>query len=170
MGTRFCLFLKRTQQTLPKFNTTIVYNVFLTGHDIHAYMHAHVQTQLYYRCLYDVMYCSSTLKLIAHTHTHTHTHSPLMSLDTTIHLTVKQKGRLGEQFIGHIPIPLRNFSITAKQITHWYKLGSRPGKIKNKLRGDLQVSIRLATSIYTCIKREGEHPAPLYSCVITSGA
>ena len=75
-------------------------------------------------------------------HTHTHTHSPLMSLDTTIHLTVRQKGRLGDQFIGHIPIPLRDFSITSKLITHWYKLGSRPGKIKNKLRGDLQISIR----------------------------
>ena len=69
-----------------------------------------------------------------------------MSLDTTINLTVRQKGKIGDQFIGYISIPLRNFSITPKLITHWYKLGSRPGKVKSKLRGDLQVSIKFLSN------------------------
>ncbi len=66
-----------------------------------------------------------------------------MSLDTTLHIAVRQKGRLSDELIGYIAIPLSGFQLTSKLVTHWYKLGSRPGKQNLKLRGDLKVSIQL---------------------------
>ena len=69
-----------------------------------------------------------------------------MSLDTTVHLTIRQKGRLSDDFIGYIAIPLGGFSLNSKQVTHWYKLGSKPGKANVKLRGDLLVTIKLLSN------------------------
>ncbi len=66
-----------------------------------------------------------------------------MSLDTTLHIAVRQKGRLSDELIGYIAISLSGFQLTSKLVTHWYKLGSRPGKQNLKLRGDLKVSIQL---------------------------
>lgn len=65
-----------------------------------------------------------------------------MSLVTTIHITVRQKGRFGDQYIGYIPINPGNFKISPTQITHWYKLGPKPGKISSKIRGDLKVTFQ----------------------------
>ncbi len=66
-----------------------------------------------------------------------------MSLDTTLHIAVRQKGRLSDEFIGYIPLPLGGFKLSSKLVTHWYKLGPRPGKQNLKLRGDLEVSVQL---------------------------
>ena len=76
-----------------------------------------------------------------HTRTRTHTCSPLMSLDTTIHISVRQKSRFSEELIGHITVPLATFTVSSKPTTHWYKLGARPGKVNKKLRGDILISI-----------------------------
>ncbi len=66
-----------------------------------------------------------------------------MSLDTTLHIAVRQKGRLSDEFIGYIPLPLGGFKLSSKRVTHWYKLGPRPGKQNLKLRGDLEVTVQL---------------------------
>lgn len=65
-----------------------------------------------------------------------------MSLVTTIHITVRQKGRFGDGYIGYVPISPGNFKISPNLVTHWYKLGSKPGKSSSKLRGDLQISFQ----------------------------
>ena len=65
-----------------------------------------------------------------------------MSLVTTIHITVRQKGRFGDNYLGYLPINPGNFKICPVQVTHWYKLGSKPGKSSTKLRGDIQVSFQ----------------------------
>lgn len=65
-----------------------------------------------------------------------------MSLVTTIHITVRQKGRFGDSYLGYFTINPGNFKISPNQVTHWYKLGPKPGKSSTKLRGDLQVSLK----------------------------
>lgn len=72
-------------------------------------------------------------------------HSPLMTLDTTIHLSVRQKGRIGDDFLGYVGIPLGGFRVTSKPVTHWYKLGAKPGKANTKLRGDILVTVRFVS-------------------------
>ena len=89
-----------------------------------------------------------------------------MSLDTTLQITVRQKGRISEDFIGYIAIPLRNFNINSKKITHWYKLGSRPGKVKHKLRGDLLVSIQFLSK-WTLLSEQ--EPVVSNSPVVSNG-
>ena len=90
-----------------------------------------------------------------HTHTHTHTHSTLMSLDTTVHLTVFQAGTFRESFIGYHSIFLGGFKLTNKPTSHWYKLGSRPGKPNTKLRGDILVTITFYSDWKPVIRSEG---------------
>lgn len=68
-----------------------------------------------------------------------------MSLDTTVQLTVRQKGRVGDQFIGCLSIPLGTFAVSSKAVTHWYKLGAKPGKTNTKLRGELLVTIKFVS-------------------------
>lgn len=65
-----------------------------------------------------------------------------MSLASTIHINVRQKGRFGDHYIGYIPINPGSFKIGPNQVTHWYKLGPKPGKSSSKLRGDLQVTFQ----------------------------
>lgn len=65
-----------------------------------------------------------------------------MSLAITFHVTVRQKGRFGDSYIGYIPINPGSFKIDPGQVTHWYKLGPKPGKPSTKLRGDLQVTFQ----------------------------
>ena len=72
----------------------------------------------------------------------THLHSPLMSLASTIHVTVRQKGRFGDSYIGYVAINPGSFKINPEQVTHWHKLGAKPGKPSTKLRGDLQVTFQ----------------------------
>ena len=68
-----------------------------------------------------------------------------MSLDTTVQLTVRQRGRVGDQFIGCLSVPLGTFAVSSKAVTHWYKLGAKPGKTNTKLRGDLLVTIKFVS-------------------------
>lgn len=65
-----------------------------------------------------------------------------MSLTSVIHITVRQKGRFGDSYLGYIPINPGSFKINPNPTTHWYKLGCKPGKNSNKLRGDLQVTFQ----------------------------
>ena len=65
-----------------------------------------------------------------------------MSLDTTVQLIVRQKGRVSDNFIGCLAVPLRGFTISSKPVTHWYKLGAKPGKTNTKLRGEVLVTIK----------------------------
>ena len=69
-------------------------------------------------------------------------HRPLMSLATTIDVTVRQKGRFGDAYLGFLSIIPGNFKISSSPVTHSYKLGSKPGKKSTKLRGDLQISLQ----------------------------
>lgn len=68
-----------------------------------------------------------------------------MSLDTTVQLIVRQKGRVGDNFIGCLSIPLRGFTVSSKPVTHWYKLGAKPGKTNTKLRGEILVTIKFVS-------------------------
>ncbi len=65
-----------------------------------------------------------------------------MSLASTIHVTVRQKGRFGDSYIGYIAIHPGNFKINSGLVTHWHKLGAKPSKPSTKLRGDLQVTFQ----------------------------
>ncbi len=65
-----------------------------------------------------------------------------MSLASTVHVTVRQKGRFGDSYIGYIPVNPGSFKIDPVQVTHWHKLGPKPGKPSTKLRGDLQITFR----------------------------
>lgn len=86
-----------------------------------------------------------------------------MSLDTTLHITVREhKGRLSDKFIGYIAIPLSGFKLTSKQVTHWYKLGSKPGKNTLKLRGDLQVTLQLQFKFTDLFTREPTDSKKVY--------
>ena len=65
-----------------------------------------------------------------------------MSLASTVHVTVRQKGRFGDSYIGYVPINPGSFKIDPGQVKHWHKLGAKPGKPSTKLRGDLQVTFQ----------------------------
>ena len=65
-----------------------------------------------------------------------------MSLVTTIHIQVRQRGRFGDKYLGYLPISPGNFKVSPNTVTHWYKLGPKPGKSSSKLRGDLQISFQ----------------------------
>lgn len=65
-----------------------------------------------------------------------------MSLVTTVHITVRQKGRYGDAYIGYLPLSPGNFKINSSPVTRSYKLGSKPGKHSSKVRGDLQISFQ----------------------------
>lgn len=73
-----------------------------------------------------------------------------MSLDSAVHITVKQKTKFSEEFIGHLTIPFSTLTISRRAKQNWYKLGPRPGKTNTKLRGDLL----LATSFISKWGRE----------------
>ena len=66
--------------------------------------------------------------------------SPLMSLDSAVDITVRQKGKFSDEFIGHITIPFTNLTISRRQRQNWHKLGPKPGKTNSKLRGDLLIT------------------------------
>ena len=66
--------------------------------------------------------------------------SPLMSLDSAVDITVRQKGKFSDEFIGHITIPFSNLTISRRQRQNWHKLGPKPGKTNSKLRGDLLIT------------------------------
>ncbi len=68
--------------------------------------------------------------------------SPLMSLASVVHITVRQKGRFGDSYLGYVAIDPGCFKIDPSPSTHWYKLGCKPGKTGTKLRGDLQVTFQ----------------------------
>ena len=63
-----------------------------------------------------------------------------MSLDSSINITVRQKTKFSDEYIGYIHIPFTNLSISKRQRQNWYKLVSKPGKASSKIRGDLLVS------------------------------
>ena len=104
------------------------------------------------RCLYHRFWVCAYLDHFNSHHTptlqsinnilHSHPSSPLMSLDTTIHISVRQTGKFREHILGYLGIPLGIFNLSSRAVTHWYKLGARPGKVSAKLRGDLKVTIK----------------------------
>ncbi len=65
-----------------------------------------------------------------------------MSLVTTLHIQVRQKGRFGDKYLGYFSISPGNFTVCPKTVTNWYKLGPKPGKSGSKLRGDLRISFQ----------------------------
>jgi len=65
-----------------------------------------------------------------------------MSLVTTLHIQVRQKGRFGDKYLGYFPLCPGNFKVNPNSVTHWYKLGTKPGKSSSKLRGDLKLSFQ----------------------------
>ena len=71
---------------------------------------------------------------------------PLMSLDSSLDIQVKQKGKFSEDYLGHIHIPLTNLNISRSSKRVWYKLHSKPGKISTKVRGDLLVSTQFLSN------------------------
>lgn len=78
-----------------------------------------------------------------------------MSLANTIHITVRQKGRFGDSYLGYIPLNPGSFKIAPNQVTHWYKLGAKPGKSSTKLRGDLQVTFQFLSKWASRADTEG---------------
>ena len=68
--------------------------------------------------------------------------SPLMSLVSTLHVQVRQKGRFGDKYLGYFPLCPGNFKVSPNSVTNWYKLGAKPGKSSSKLRGDLKLSFQ----------------------------
>lgn len=91
--------------------------------------------------------------MMNHIFTHTLSPSPLMSLASTIHITVRQKGRFGDSYLGYIPINPGGFKIDPAPTTRWYKLGAKPGKSSVKLRGDLQVTFQFLSKWSAQTKR-----------------
>lgn len=65
-----------------------------------------------------------------------------MSLASVIHITVRQKGRFGDSYLGYVPINPGSYKINPSPSTHWHKLSCKPGKTSSKLRGDLQVTFQ----------------------------
>ena len=128
-------------------HTTHAHTLHTCAHTTHAHTlhttHAHTCTHITHTHTTH----AHTLHMCAHT-THAHTPPPtptttstLMSLDTTIHLTVHQAGKFRESFIGYLNIFLGGFKLTNKPTSHWYKLGSKPGKPNTKLRGDILITV-----------------------------
>ena len=80
-----------------------------------------------------------------------------MSLDTTLRISVRQKGRLGsEEFIGCFQLNLGDFLVTTKPVCRWYTLGPRPGKTSTKIRGDLLVTTKFVSK-WNPLTVEGDH-------------
>ena len=63
-----------------------------------------------------------------------------MSLDSSVDITVRQKSKFTDDYIGCLHIPFTNLSISKKLTQNWYKLGPRQGKVSSKIRGDLLVT------------------------------
>ena len=69
-----------------------------------------------------------------------------MRLDSTLHITVRQKSKIkSDDILGYVLIPLNNLTVSTRPIKNWYKLGARPGKVSTKLRGDLLLTISFAS-------------------------
>ena len=64
-----------------------------------------------------------------------------MSLDSSVDITVKQKTKFTEEFLGYTRIPFNHLSISRRPRQNWHKLGPRPGKTSSKLRGDVLISL-----------------------------
>lgn len=57
-------------------------------------------------------------------------------------LTVLHRNFIGvDEFLGVINIPLADFDVYERPRNRWYDLKSKPGKEKNKLRGELEVRV-----------------------------
>lgn len=76
-----------------------------------------------------------------------------MSLASVIHITVRQKGRFGDSYLGYLPINPGSYKIDPAPSTHWHKLSCKPGKTSSKLRGDLQVTFQFQSKWSTQAKR-----------------
>ena len=59
---------------------------------------------------------------------------------------MRQKTSLKDKFLGLVTIPLSGFTISSKSVTHWYKLGPKPGKTSSKLRGELLLSVKFLSN------------------------
>ena len=59
---------------------------------------------------------------------------------------MRQKTSIKDKFLGLVKIPLSTFTISSKPVTHWYKLGAKPGKTNNKLRGELLLTIKFLSN------------------------
>lgn len=64
-----------------------------------------------------------------------------MSLDSSVDITIKQKTKFAEEFIGYTRVPFNHLSISRRVRQNWHKLGPRPGKTSSKPRGDILLSL-----------------------------
>ena len=72
--------------------------------------------------------------------------SPLMRLDSTLRITVRQKSKIkSDDILGYVLIPLNNLTVSTRPIKNWYKLGARPSKVSTKIRGDLLLTLSFAS-------------------------
>ena len=69
-----------------------------------------------------------------------------MSLGSTINITVRQKSRFSDDYLGYLPLIPDSFKINPNLVTRSYKLGPKPGKSSSKLRGDIHISFQFLSN------------------------